>query len=189
MRWETGQLGEWMDACTIAARRDPFGLAAVQALFKGPGWYTCWLRFTIGLMAAEAASADEQSRSCLEALRVLTEVQDPYLGEPRACDLYPIQSRIDETIRRAVSLLDDEAWDEALELLHHVSDATSTTISGEIGGPVRRDRLLHLAVETATPTRRAAAQILVNDEIENGVTGPWFFEPQQELVLRQNLGI
>ena len=174
VRWETGQLGEWMDACTIAARNDRIGLAAAEALLKGPGWHTCWLRFTIGLVVAEAASADEQSQSCLEALRILTEVQDPFLGEPRACDLYPIQSRIEETIRRAVSLLDDQAWEEALEVLNRVSAAISTTIRGEIGGPVRRDRLLHLAAETATPTRRTAAQRLINDEIENGGRGRYY---------------
>ena len=168
VRWETGRLGEWMDACAVAARKDLFGLAAAEALLKGPGWYTCWLRFTTSLVVAEAASADQQSQSGLEALRILTKVQNPFLGEPRACDLYPIHGRIDETIWRAVSLLDDQAWKEALEILDRVSAATSTTISGEIGGPVRRDSLLHLAVKTATSTRRSTAQALINDEIQNG---------------------
>ena len=34
---ETAQLGEWMDACTVAARNDPFGLATAEALLEGPG--------------------------------------------------------------------------------------------------------------------------------------------------------
>ena len=45
---------------------------------------------------------------------------------------------------------------------------------GEMGGPMSRDSLLHLAVETATPTRRTAAQNLVNDEIENGGEGRYY---------------
>ena len=171
---ETGRLGKWMDACTVAARNDRIGLAAVEALLEGPGWYTCWLRFMIGLVVAETASADEQSRSCLEALGILTKVQDPFLGEPRACDLYPIHGLIDETIRRAISLLDDQAWEEAFEILDGVSRAISTTLSGEMGGPIPRDKLLHLAVETATSTRRTAAQTLVNDEIENGGGGRYY---------------
>ena len=174
VRWETGRLSEWMDACAIAARKDPFGLSAAEALLEGPGWYTCWLRFTIALVVAEAASADEQSRSGLEALLILTEVQDPFLGEPRACDLYPIHGLIDETIRRAISLLDGQAWEEAFEVLNRVSTAISTTITGELGGPMPRDRLLHLAVETATATRRAAAQHFVNNEIENGGEGRYY---------------
>ncbi len=171
---ETGRYGEWIDLCTVAARNDRIGLSAAEALLEGPGWYTCWLRFTIALVVAEAASADQQSRSGLEALRILTEVQDPYLGKPRACDLYTIHSWIEETIRRAVSLLDDHAWEEALEILGRVSAAVSTTVQGEISGPVRRDRLLHLAVDTVTPTRRTAAQTLVNYEIENGGEGRYY---------------
>ena len=56
VRWETGKLGEWMDACAIAAINDPLGLAAAEALLEGPGWYTCWLRFTIALLIAEVGS-------------------------------------------------------------------------------------------------------------------------------------
>ena len=171
---ETEKLAEWIDRCTVAARIDPVGLAAAEALLEGPGWYTCWLRFTIAHTIAENASADEQSRLGLEALRILTEVQDPFLGDPRACDLYPILGLIYGTIRRAASLLDDQAWEEAIGILNRVSAAISTSLFGEMGGPMSRDSLLHLAVETATPTRRTAAQNLVNDEIENGGEGRYY---------------
>ena len=174
VRWETRGLSEWMDACAIAARKDPFGLSAAEALLEGPGWYTCWLRFTIALAVAEAATKAEQSQSGLEALRILAEVDNPFLGEPRACDLYPIHGLIDETIRRAISLLDDHAWEEALEVLNRVSTAISTAISGEMCGPIPRNRLLDLAVETATATRWAAAQKLVDDEIETGGGGRYY---------------
>ena len=171
---ENERLGEWMDACVIAARNDPFGLAAAEALLDGPGWYTCWLRFTIALADAEVAPRPVQSEAGLKAIRILTEVQDPFLGEPRACDLYRIHELINTTIRRAVSLLDDQSWKVGLELLDRVSKAISTTISGEIGGPVPRDGLLHLAVETATATRRTAAQALINNEIVNGGSGRFY---------------
>ena len=174
VRSENEQLGEWMDACVIAARNDPFGLAAAEALLDSPGWYTCWLRFTIALVDAEAAPISVQSEAGLKAIRILTEVQDPFLGKPRACDLYQIHELINTTIRRAVSLLDDQSWRVGLELLDRVSKAISTTISGEIGGPVPRDGLLHLAVETATPTRRTAAQALINNEIVNGGGGRFY---------------
>ena len=186
---ETEKLCEWMDACAVAAINDPLGLAAAEALLEGPGWYTCWLRFTIALVVAEAGSASEQSRSGLKALRILTEVQDPFLGKPRACDLYAIHGLIDETIRRAVSLLDDQAWEEAIELLERVSDAVSKTISGEIGGPVRRDKLLHLTVETATSTRRPAAQRVINDEIENGGGGRYYSDLAEYRLIAARLAL
>ena len=111
---EVNRVGNWMDACAVAAKRDPFGLATAEGLLSGPGWYTCWLRFTIALVRAEARAPDERSRSSLEALHILTQVQNPFLGDPRACDLYPIHGLIGDTVRRAVSLLDDRGWGEGL---------------------------------------------------------------------------
>ena len=174
MLGETKQFYEWMDGCAVAARRDPFGLNAAEAALQGPGWYTCWLRFTISLLIAEAASPNERSRSGLEAIRILTEVEDPFLGAPRACDLYHIHSLIDETIRRAVHLLDDSDWAEALGVLSSVSDAIAATIHGELGGPFPPDRLLDLIVETATPTRRTAARRLVSEIVGNGGNGRFY---------------
>ena len=171
---ETEQFDEWMDACAVAARRDSFGLNAAEAVLKGPGWYTCWLRFTIFLVIAETASPDEWSRSGLKALRILTEVEDPFLGEPRACDLYPIHGLIDETIRRAAHLLYDSDWAEALEVLRRVSNAVSKTIRGEFSGPFPPDRLLDLVVNTATPARRIVARSLVSEIMENGGDGRYY---------------
>ena len=108
---ETTRVAEWIDACTVAARNDSIGLTTAEALLEGPGWYTCWLRFVIDLVIAEAKPAEEQSQAGLQALRILTEVKDPFLGDPRACDLYPIHGLIRQTILRAVHLLDDRAWE------------------------------------------------------------------------------
>ena len=171
---ENEQFYEWMDACAIAARRDSFGLNAAEATLQGLGWYTCWLRFTVSLLVAEVASPADRSRSGLKALRILTEVEDPFLGEPRACDLYPLHGLIDDTIRRAVYLLDDSDWAEALGVLSSISNAVSTTIHGELGGPFPPDRLLDLVVATATPTRRNAARTLVSEIVENGGDGRFY---------------
>ena len=171
---KTEQFCEWLDACALAARKDPFGLNAAEAVLDGPGWFTCWLRFTISLVIAEAASPEEQSRCSLEALRILTEVEDPFLGKPRACDLYYIHDLIEETIWRAVHLLDDSDWAEALKVLKCVSDAVSTTIRGELGGPLPPDRLLDLVVETATPKRRNAARCFVGEIMKNDGGGRFY---------------
>jgi hypothetical protein len=65
-------------------------------------------------------------------------------------------------------LLDDTNWEEGFEILNNVSDSITTTLSGEIGGPVPPDFLLRLAVSTATPTRHHAAEALVAEEIAKG---------------------
>jgi len=189
VRWETGHLGEWLDGCAVAARRDPLGLGSAEALIAGPGWYRCWLRFTVALVRAEAAPASDQTGLSLAALQVLTEDLNPFSGSPRACDLYPIHGVIDATIRRAVALLSDDDWGEALRLLDDVSASITTTLSGEMGGPFPRDSLLHLAVETATATRYAAAEALVRNEIENGAGGRYYVDLAEYRLLGARLAL
>jgi hypothetical protein len=166
-------LDEWLDRCTVAARRDHFGLATAEALLKEPGWYTCWLRFVVALAFAECKPPNEQSPESLKALRVLTEVDSPFLGDPRACDLYPIHDRILATIERAVLLIDDESRHEAFRMLDAASSAISVTISGELGGPLPRDSLLRLAVETAT-SADDAADLLLREAIDTGGGGRYY---------------
>ena len=172
--FETTGVVQWTDSCALAARSDQIGLAVAEALLKGPGWYTCWLRFVIALVLAEARPTHERSQAGLKALRILTEVTNPFLGDPRACDLYSIRALIRQTIWRAVHLLDDEVWKEGIELLNCVSDATTTSLQGEMGGPLPRDELLELAVDTAPPSQKVFAQALVDAEIETGGGGRYY---------------
>ena len=167
-------VGEWIDACTVAARTDALGLSTAMATLDRASWYHCWLRFIIALVSAEVEDPDSRSDSVLQALRILTEVQDPFRGNPRACDLYSIEGLIQMTMERAVTLLDDRTWAEGLACLHSVCDAISTTIDGEIGGPIRRDNLLHLTVRTATPARWASARDFVLRQIESGGGGRYY---------------
>ena len=172
--FETTGVVQWTDACAIAARNDLIGLAAAEALLEGPGWYTCWLRFVIALVLAEAKPPHERSQAGLKALRILMEVSDPFLGDPRACDLYSLQGLIRQTIWRAVRLLDDGAWKEGIQFLNCVSDATTTSLQGEMSGPLPRDELLDLAVDTAPPSQKVIVQALVNAEIEKGGAGRYY---------------
>ena len=172
--FETTGVVQWTDACAVAARNDLIGLAAAEALLEGPGWYTCWLRFVIALVLAEAGPVHERSQAGLKALRILTEVKHPFLGDPRACDLYSIHGLIRQTIWRAVRLLDDGVWKEGIDLLNCVSDATTTSLQGEMGGPLPRDELLELAVDTAPPSQKVVVQALVDAEIEKGGGGRYY---------------
>ena len=159
---------KWVDQCSIAAFLDLPALRAADIAIAGTGWYRCWLRFVIALCRAGVASDNERSVRALEALRLLKGDLRPFEGKPRSCDLYPIHGVIHQTIRRAVRLLDDKAWPEGMRLLHDVSDRISTSIQGELGGPLPPRRLLKLIVDTANPSRYDEAESLVFSEIENG---------------------
>ena len=176
---EDSEIPNWIDACLIAAKNDRLALNSAEALISGTGWYICWLRFVIALVTAETTSGSQWSQFALSALRILTEVQNPFSGNPRACDLYQIHPLILKTIRRAVILLDDSDWKAGIDVLISVSNSISTTISGEIGGPVPRDRLLHFVVDTTTSNRFAEAQIILNSFI-NEAGGKGYYSDMAE---------
>ena len=171
---EAERVAEWIDACTVAARLDGIFLTVVEALIEGPGWYTCWLRFVVSLSVAETKPVEERSTASLRAIGMLAEVDNPFLGDPRACDLYSIHGLIGQTIWRAVGLLSNDQWKDALDVLDRVSSAMSTTIHGELGGPLARDDLLDLVVGTANAARHAVAEAFVENEIENGGFGRFY---------------
>ena len=175
LKWrETDRVAAWIDACTVAARLDGFYFPVVSTLIEGPGWYGCWLRFVVSLSIAEAKPVEARSTASLQAIQILDEVDNPFLGDPRACDLYPIHGLIRQTIGRAVNLLSDNHWRDAIRVLDRVSNAMSTTIRGEQGGPLPRSAFLDLVVGTANTVRHDVAEAFIEYEIENGGAGTFY---------------
>lgn len=165
-RSEDADLFVWLDVCTAAAHRDPLSLNAAEALIVGEGWYRCWLRFTIGLARAEAARTEDRASLAVEAIRYLEMDLEPFSGEPRACDLFSIHPTIQQTIRRAMQLVDDERWSECIETLYNVSSSITTTLQGGISGPVPPAFVLGIAVERGTGSARDTATALIHRELE-----------------------
>ena len=173
-RSEDADLFVWLDVCTAAAHRDPLSLNAAEALIVGEGWYRCWLRFTIGLARTEAAHAEDRASLAVEAIRHLATDLEPFSGEPRACDLFSIHPTIQQTIRRAMRLVDDERWSECIETLYNASSSITTTIRGEIGGPIPSTFVLDIAVERGTESARDVAAALIHRELEQFSAGRYY---------------
>lgn len=169
VQFETTPVFQWLDACAIAARRDPFGLATAEALLVGDGWYRCWLRFVVELCRAEAEVAAQRSPKALDALRLLTDDLRPFKGDPRACDLYRLQGVITSTLRRAIGLLSNEMWAEGTQILIQVCDGVSTTLSGEMGGPLARDTLLDLVVAGSNSNRYSTSFAILSKALNEDV--------------------
>ena len=179
----------WVDRCFVAALLDQPALDAAQVAIVGPGWYRCWLRFVVGLSGAACASEKQQSTLALNALRFLQEDLCPFEGEPRSCDLYSIHGLIDQTIRHAVELLDDERWPEAIRILQRVCDCVTTSLRGETMGPLPPIRFLKLVVETASASRYEQAKALVFDEIEHGSGGRHYSDLAEYQLIAARLAI
>lgn len=173
IQWDIPTLAEFLDALCIAAHSDLGFLATVEAQILGAGWYRCWLRFVVRLCGVEA-DANEQSSKSLEAIRLLTGDLYPFSGDPRACDLYSMEACIRETVARAVSLLNDQHWRDGFELLQTISDSISTTLHGELGGPLNSSFLLDLAIDTADRERIDFAREFVTREVSRSTARRYY---------------
>ena len=153
----------WIDLCATAARVNVIALATAESLVVGEGWYRCWLRFVFALSRAEALDSSKRSTAAADALGILVEERNPFVGSPRACDLYGLDEPITRSLRRAIALLNDDEWPRALDYLAEVSRNMTTTLQGVFGGPLPPTLLLVMAVEAmTTPSRRAPVEALTS---------------------------
>ncbi|MGA4967613.1 AAA family ATPase [Streptomyces pseudogriseolus] len=189
VRWSPEAVARWLDALAVAAAADPLALDAAEALVQGPGWYPCWLRFAIALVRAESVSVDLRSGLAVEALELLTGDLRPFAGNPRACDLYAIHPLVEVTVRRAVVLVSDDDWLQAWGTLTRVSRGISTTLRGELGGPLPADLLLSIAVEQATPARRASVDEAIQSEFEQQAGGRYYSDLAGYLLTHARLAL
>jgi hypothetical protein len=187
-QWDSETVDLWMDLCSIAARRDPISLDFADALIIGQGWYRCWLRFVIALSRAEA-SVHEQSRLALVALDCLKQDLRPFVGDPRSIDLYMIHDSIGVTIRRAIQLLHSDDWINGIRTLKDVSEGISTTLSGELGGPVPIDAVLEIMVTSAKSEHVEFAKTEIESEIEQGSAGRYYSDLASYRLLAARLAI
>lgn len=174
IQWRDGNIGVWLDACALSAYRDQLGLVSAEALIIGEGWYRCWLRFTIALLRAEFSEHIDQSENAIKALRQLTDDLNPFSGDPRSCDLLYLHGVIQDTIIRALCLLNDDDWKQGLVILKKVSASITTTLDGELGGPIPPDFLLLAAVNNVKTTTYLTVHELIEDEIANGSGGRYY---------------
>lgn len=174
IQFESAPIYKWLDACAIAAQRDPFGLATAEGLLAGEGWFRCWLRFVVGLCRAETKPSPERSPASVDALRLLEQDLRPFVGKPRACDLYRLRDVIASTLRRAIALVEDSEWPDAVRILHAVSDGTAVTLQGEMAGPLPFDLLLDLIIGATTPSRRSVSTAAVQDIQEQRARGRYY---------------
>ncbi len=146
---ENNQLKLWIEGVRIAGSVNPHAIEPEMERIQGEGWYRAWLRFIVTLSQAEAKNdATGAELSIRAAIRELAADTRPFVGKPRACDLYWVHSLVHETISRALRLLRSlEAWQEALKHLAEISRGTTTYLQGSPSGPLQPEHF----IETLLP--------------------------------------
>lgn len=151
---ETEEIRQWVASVKIAAVTNPKELDSVSRRITGVGWYRAWLRFVVSLARAEAQLATDHVGAQASILRAFGELASdtrPFVGTPRACDLYRIHGVIHETMSRGLHLLRDEAaWDEALGNLEKISRGTTTYLQRSPSGPLTPEALVEVLMPFVT---------------------------------------
>ena len=91
-------VAEFISAVAVhAASGKPLG--PLRALLAGEGWYRRWLRYVVDLGAVQQGGL-----SIVEAFEEVARDTQPFVGQPRAIDLYTIAREIQLTLRRGFLL-------------------------------------------------------------------------------------
>ncbi|WP_413662104.1 hypothetical protein ACG1BZ_12565 [Microbulbifer sp. CNSA002] len=118
---------------------------------QGEGWYRCWLRYVLALAQAEASENLGIPIDIKSVFSLLTEDVRPFVGEPRACDLYRLHGLIEETLASGLTLVASQSdWDFVINSILTVSSETGTRIDREDGGPVPIGTIIDLLVPYAS---------------------------------------
>jgi hypothetical protein len=145
------RLAEWAASLTIALRRGE-SLDAERQRAEGIGWYRYWLQYVVAIAEAETLSQQNRNAGKLAALTafdLLVKDTRPFVGDPRACDLYAIHDNIFDSIRDGLDLLDHDpaAFKVVLPKLVKITDDTTTSFKNSEDGPLDTEALFNLLNE------------------------------------------
>ncbi len=149
-QWNQTIVARWVAMVILAARTTPDVLRTISVLIQGEGWYRCWLEYVIELARYKASPTD----SVVPVFKLLATDIGPFVGDPRACDLYSLHSLIATTLRLGLVHVRDEEWAAVLQILREAEGHTSTSLQGSIGGPVAPALVLELVAKYTNQTRR-----------------------------------
>ena len=163
-QFQPERVSDWLSLVKTAGLIAPELLLRIYVELQGEGWYRAWLRFAVDLARLGSAGG--------RALPIFVELArdtDPFKGEPRACDLYPLWGLIHETLAEAFAWLRDDEWPAAFEALMGVSSGTTTSISGTPSGPLTREALLDLLCGSTLSRSRAEVALQLAEQL----VGEW----------------
>ncbi|WP_291915183.1 ATP-binding protein [Limnohabitans sp.] len=166
----------WLSTVRLLARTEE-GRVEVDELVhaaRGEGWYLCWVRFALRVAIAEGLAAEGAAYDAVSAFRELNVDMRPFVGSPRACDLYFIHGLINESLERGLSLLRAPAeWNLAVDCIAEARNSTATRLDREDGGPITAGAFFSILLSHAKNPQASVAIIqalekMLADEEESG---------------------
>lgn len=149
---DEANLTNWINSIAVASINKPEEVVAFVSTIPASSWYFCWLRFTAKvILIISDASKDQSTRTqdLLNELEVLAKFDKPFVGEPRACDLYNIHGITEWSFQLVLSNLQfPSIVSQAINSLTTISENSTTSLQGSPNGPIIRSALLGICLKT-----------------------------------------
>lgn len=143
---------DWVASVRLSARTEQGRVNVNDALrmAHGEGWYLCWVRFVLRLAIVEGLSAEGADFDIVGAFQELTADTRPFVGKPRACDLYSIWGLINESLARGLAHIQSvEDWEQVVASVFEARSGTATNADREDGGPITAGAFITLLLPYA----------------------------------------
>lgn len=136
--------------------------------FRSKNWFYNWIIYFIKIIKINSGESINYS-DVKEAFDYLKYNTEPFLGEPRTCDLYSLHPFIYKSFVKGLSFIKTESeWKETIDTLILVSNKTTTSLQKSISGPLATDKLFQLLSEFTCEHNisfiNTAFEKLVNDK-------------------------
>ncbi|ASL43707.1 hypothetical protein bAD24_I09460 [Burkholderia sp. AD24] len=185
---DTSTMREWVSTVRLLARtgrgREELGFVLQNA--QGEGWYLCWIRFVLRIAIAEALAAEGAVFDAAAAFSELTVDTRPFVGTPRACDLYFVRGLINESLKRALSLLRSaQEWQHAIEQISEARNNTATYLDREDGGPITAGAFISILLSfAANPQAKAAIRAALERKLDDEEASGTYYSTHAEFRMR-----
>lgn len=162
-------------------------LDAERHRVQGEGWYRCWLRFVIASAEAEASTIQNRPYDSNAVFAQLLGDLRPFVGSPRACDLYLIHSVIADSLARALSLPRTlEEWEYAISSISEARLGIATQMDREDGGAISANTFFSILIPYAK--HESASQLVVDaldrELVAEEIDGGTYYSNHAEFSMR-----
>ncbi|PLK49846.1 ATP-binding protein [Uliginosibacterium sp. TH139] len=185
---ETSSLRAWVATVRLLGRseRGRTELNDMLPLVRGAGWYLCWVRFVINISVAEGLAAENSEFDVVAAFQELTVDTRPFVGTPRACDLYFSRGVIMESVGRGLLLLRSaQDWQLALESLFEARSKTATHFDREDGGPITAGAFFSILLShIGNPQATDAITTILEKQLEDEEASGTYYSTHAEFRMR-----
>jgi len=130
-------------------------ISQVVAKFSSINWFYNWLIYHIKILQLKS-SKTKCSSGIREAFDILIYTTEPFLGEPRTCDLYYARDFIYQSLNGGLGLVQGrDDWKYVLGILEKVSNETTTSFQKSLGGPLSTEKLFEICLENINTENRS----------------------------------